>query len=174
MRSDGFWYPAKRHIWGNMATSKNCVAAAEMENPISRQHCGWTSIPQTTTEISVVNTPHVCITLHMNTTGSSGWNSYLHTIPCLGCVHQKAAAPTQCRILCWAWICSPDGSYCSSCCEGSRKHCLGISEKAHDKKSLLLYRNVPATQPMSSVLHLFVYRKTMHGSKFHIRTKCCH
>lgn len=145
-----------------------------MENSISRQGWGWSWISQTTTEISIVNTPQVCIALHMNTTASSEWKGYLHTMLRLGCAHPKAAAPTPCRILYWAWICSPDGSYCSSCCEGCRKHCLGISEKAHDKRALLLYRNVPATQSMSSVLHLFVYKKMMHCSKLHIRTKCWH
>lgn len=51
MRCDRFWYPAKRHIWGNIAKCKNYVAA--VENPISRQCWGWSAIPQTA-EISVV------------------------------------------------------------------------------------------------------------------------
>lgn len=126
-----------------------------MENPIPRQRYGWSSVPQTTTEISVANTPRECIASHTNTIARTAacTQGFVCAVP------TKRVLPTQCRILYWAWICLPYGSYCNPCCEGSRKLCLGISEKAHGKRSLLLYRNVPATQSMSSVLHLFVYRK---------------
>lgn len=62
-----------------------------MENPIPRQRYGWSSVPQTTTEISVANTPRECIASHMNTIASPRWNSYLHPRLCQCCAPQKGA-----------------------------------------------------------------------------------
>lgn len=145
-----------------------------MENPISRQHYGWSSIPQTTTKKSVVHTPKVCIILHMNAIISPWCNRVICTQSLVYSTSTKKVLFFPSAEYCVEHISiSPYGNYCNSCCK-DRKHCFGISEKAHDKRSLLLYRNVPATQCMSSVFHLFVSRKRIHCWKLRIRTKCWH
>lgn len=110
----------------------------------------------------------------MNTTARPWWNSYLNTMLCLGWVYQKRC------FLPSAEPCAEHGSVLQMAATAARvvkaaeSTALVFQKRLMTRDAGYFIGTFQQLSPWAVFLHLFVYRKMMHYSKFSIRTKCWH